>query len=306
LDARARRLLGLIQAAAPTAGDDELMSLRRATDALADFAAPPPAVDREDLILSLPGRLLPARAYSPLPAGGAPLPGLVYFHGGGLISGGLASHDSLCAELSHTAECRIFAVDYRLGPEFRFPAAHDDARDAVNAIAGRAGELGVDLAHFGVGGDSAGGNLAAFAVTRSDAPLRLLFLLCPVLDMLAREPSRRELGSGFLIEEATMQRYWAHYKVEGLASDDARVAPLRAGGFSAYPPTRIHSAEYDPLKDEAAAFAAAIAAAGGQSQSRVYEGLIHHFYGLTAVIPSARAALAMIGADLADGLARAG
>ena len=302
LDPRARRFLGLIQAASPGRDYDELAALRRATDALADFAALPPSVDHRDLTLQLPGRTLNVRAYAPLGAANAPLPGLIYFHGGGLISGGLASHNSLCAELADAAKCRIISVDYRLGPEHRFPAAHEDALDAVRAFAVRSEEFGLDVARLGVGGDSAGGNLAAYAARRAGAKLKLLFLLCPVLDALAREPSRFELRAGYLIEEATMERYWAHYKVEGLSSDDPRVAPLRGGAFTDYPPTRIHTGQYDPLKDEGAAFCREIAAAGGDARLVEHEGQIHHFYGLTGVIPSARAALAQIGADLSAGL----
>ena len=302
LDPRARRFLGLIQAASPGRNDDELATLRRATDALTDFAAPAPNVDRKDVSLQLPGRALAARAYSPAGAADEKLPGLIYFHGGGLISGGLDSHDFLCAELADAGKCRVIAVDYRLGPEHRFPHAHNDARDAVAAIASAAEDFALDPERLGVGGDSAGGNLAAYAARHAGVKLRLLFLLCPVLDLLAREPSRFELGRGYLIEEPTMERYWALYKSEGLESDDARVAPLRAETFDGYPPTRIHTGQYDPLKDEGTVFARAIAAAGGHVRLHEHAGQIHHFYGLTGVIPSARNALAQVGADLAAGL----
>ncbi len=231
-----------------------------------------------------------------------PLASLVWFHGGGLVSGGLDTHDSLMAELAAAARCRVVAVDYRLAPEHRFPAAHDDALDALNAIHARCEEMAIDPARLGVGGDSAGGGLAAYAAVRTRASLKLLFLLCPVLDPLARERSRFELGTGHLIEESTMERYWALYRDGEIESEDARVAPLRAENFVDYPPTRIHTAEYDPLKDEGAALAREIAAAGKPARLEEHAGLIHHFYGLTGVIPSARAALAKIGADLAEGL----
>ena len=298
LDSRARRFLGLIQAASSGRQENEVATFRRATQALAEFAAPAPEVDRVDLQLNVP-----VRAYAPRGAGRAVLPGLIYFHGGGLISGGLDSHDGLCAELAHAAQCRLIAVDYRLGPEHRFPAAHDDALEAVELIAWRAADFAIHPDRLGVGGDSAGGNLAIHASHSSGARLALLFLLCPVIDMLGRESSRFELGRGYLIEEATMERYWALYKSRGLASDDERVAPLRGGGFADYPPTRIHTGQYDPLKDEGAALCRAILAAGGDARLVEHQGQIHHFYGLTAVIPSARGALARIGTDLAEGLA---
>jgi acetyl esterase len=301
LDSRARRLLNLIEAASP-GRDDGVAGLRRATEALADFANPPPDVERRDLELHLPARRLSARAYAPTRAGETRLPGLVYFHGGGLVSGSLASHDAIAAELADAARCRVIALDYRLAPEHRFPAAHDDAFEALGAIASAADDFGLDRARLGIGGDSAGGGLAVAAALRARIPLKLLFLLCPVLDPLAREPSRSELSRGYLIEEATMERYWALYCAEGQSNDDPRVAPLRAGDFASLPPTRVHTAEFDPLKDEGSALVRAVRAAGGEASSTEHAGLIHHFYGLTAVIPAAKAALARIGADLGEGL----
>ena len=304
IDPRARRLLSLIAAASKAPGqEEEAVVLRRATQSLADFAAPPPPVDRRDLTLELPGRRLAARAFAPLDAGERKLPGLVYFHGGGLVSGGLESHDALCAELAHAGGCRLIAVDYRLAPEHRFPAAHDDAHDALAAIHETARSLAIDPDRLGVGGDSAGGGLATAAAFHAGFAIKLLFLLCPVLDPLAREPSRFELAQGYLIEEATMERYWALYRLDDLSSDDPRVAPLRNSNFSVLPPTRIHTAEFDPLKGEGDALARAIVAAGGDARHLEHQGLIHHFYGLVGVIPAAKMALASIGADLAEGLA---
>ncbi len=189
------------------------------------------------------------------------------------------------------------------GPNIAFRRRTTTLATPCSAVGARAREFAIDPARFGVGGDSAGGGLAASAASRSDLPLKLLLLLCPVLDWLAREPSRFALGQGYLIEEATMERYWALYRIDGLASDDERVAPLRAADFSSYPPTRIHTAEFDPLKDEGAALARAIGKDGGDGFCYEHPGLIHHFYGLTSVIPAARAAMARIGEDLAEGLA---
>jgi acetyl esterase/lipase len=289
--------LGLLGAAAREKNSTrEVEDLRHATMALADFAAPPPQVLREDR----PFEFSRARIYSPAGAGGA-LPGLVYFHGGGLVSGGLDSHDAICASLSAAASCRVIAVDYRLGPEHRFPAAHNDALAAVKTIASAPEAWGVDGAKLGVGGDSAGGALAAFSA-RANIRVKLLFLLCPVLDPLARENSRFELGQRFLIEETTMQRYWALFRSENLAPDDERVAPLRAKNFAGLPPTRIHVAEFDPLRDEGIAFGGKIRQAGGDARVVEHKGLIHHFYSLTAVIPRAKEAMRAVGEDLADGL----
>ena len=303
LDPRARRWLAFVEAASKSSNEDEVARLRRATSSLADFAAPAPPVERREWAIEAPGRRLAARLYAPAGADDSSLPGLVYFHGGGLVSGGLESHDALCAELAAAAQCRLVAIDYRLGPEYRFPAAHDDAREALRAVCAAAQALAIDPARLGIGGDSAGGGLATAAALDAGFPLKLLFLLCPVLDPLAREPSRFELARGYLIEEATLERYWALYQIDDLSPDDPRVAPLRGANLSVLPPTRIHTAEFDPLKGEGDALARAIVAAAGEARRIEHAGLIHHFYGLTGVIPAARAALAEIGADLAEGLA---
>lgn len=303
LDPRARRFLDLIAGAAREPGDDELEAFRRATDGLAEFAAPPAPVEREEHVFDLAGRRLKARVYAPLGAGADLLPGLVYFHGGGLVSGDLDSHDAICASLADAGSCRVIAVHYRLAPNHRFPAAHDDAREVLQAVAADPGTWRVDPARLAVGGDSAGGGLAVTAARDSGLALKLLLLLCPVLDPLAREPSRFALARGFLIEEATLERYWALYRSAGVTPDDPRVAPLRAAHFRGFPPTRIHGAEFDPLKDEGELLARQIRAAGGEASAVVHAGLIHHFYGLTAIIPAAREALRVVGEDLRQGLA---
>jgi acetyl esterase/lipase len=297
LDSRARRFLDLLNATSrEKASEDEVERFRRAIRGLADFAMPPPEVLRAERRMGF----LRARTFSPVGVEGA-LPGLVYFHGGGLVAGGLESHDAICAALADAASCRVIAVDYRLGPEHRFPAAHNDAVAALKAVADAPEAWGVDPNKLAVGGDSAGGGLAAYAARCAGVALKQLFLLCPVLDPLAREPSRFEFKQGFLIEEAQMERYWALYRTVGLAPDDERVAPLRAKDFSGFPPTRIHIAEYDPLRDEGIAFGARIRDTGGQALLREHKGLIHNFYGLTAVIPRAREALQGVGEDLAQG-----
>jgi acetyl esterase len=244
---------------------------------------------------------IPLRLYSPEGLAEVELPGLIFFHGGGLVSGDLDTCDSLCSSLSHLGRCRVIAVDYRLAPESRFPAAHDDALAAVMAVAATPSRWAIDGTRLGVAGDSAGGNLATSAARRAGAAgvqLALQFLLCPVLDPLARTPSRRDLASGHLIEEATMRRYWELYRIEGLAPDDPRVAPLRVGHFAGAPPALIHTAEYDPLRDEGALYARALANAGVPVRHLSHPGMIHHFYGLGAVIPAAQTALAAIGAEL--------
>jgi acetyl esterase/lipase len=300
LDPRARRFLDLIAAGAGArVGAPTLQELRAATDGLASFAAPPPPVERCDDVVAA-GRVA-VRFYAPPGSRDAQLPGLLYFHGGGWISGGIASHDAICATLAALGLCRVIAVDYRLAPEHRFPAALDDGRAALGAIAARPRRYGVDPRRLGIAGDSAGANLAVVLAREASAPLALQLLLCPVLSPLGATPSRAGLTAGWLIEAATMAAYWDFYRRADLSPDDPRVAPLNGGDFAKLPAALIHVAEFDPLRDEGEAYAAALTAAGGRAELTVHAGLIHHFYGLGGVVPAAQAAFVRI----CDGLKRA-
>ncbi|MGO4870401.1 MAG: alpha/beta hydrolase [Roseiarcus sp.] len=307
LDRRARRFLDLLAASArESAGAPDLGDLRRATVGLAAFAGRAPEVERRDECLPDHAPALALRHYCPPGRAEAELPALVYFHGGGWISGGLESHDALCATLAGRGDCRVIAVDYRLAPEHRFPAAIEDGVAALGAIGADPQRFGVDPGRLAIGGDSAGANLAVVVARASGARLALQVLLCPVMEPLGRTRSREELASGYLIDEATMARYWDDYRVEGLAPDDPRVAPLRADSFSDLPPALIHVAEFDPLRDEGELYAAALARYGVRVALTTHAGLIHHFYGLGAVIPAAQAALERIGDELREAFAGIG
>jgi acetyl esterase/lipase len=307
LDRAARRLLDALNAAAsPDPGAPSVARLRAAATELAKFAAPPPPAERAETRLELEGRSLRLRLYAPPGRGDELLPGLIYFHGGGLVAGDLDSHDALTAALAAGAGCRVVAVDYRRAPEARFPAAHDDAVAATLAALRDPARFRLAPGRIGVGGDSAGGQLAALATraaTQAGLSPALQFLLCPVMDPLARAPSRLALAKGWLIDEATMRAYWDAYRIDGLDPADPRVAPLAAADFRALPPALIHVAAGDPLCDEGEAYAQALRAAGVPVRLTRHSGLIHHFYGLTAVIPAARAALAAAIEELAEAFA---
>ncbi|HXT09714.1 MAG TPA: alpha/beta hydrolase fold domain-containing protein [Roseiarcus sp.] len=294
LDRAARRFLdALNRVASPKAPTVE--SLRAAALALVPLASPAPPVERRDDALGA----LRLRLYCPPGRADDALPGLVYFHGGGLVAGDLDSHDSLAANLAAGAGCRIVAVDYARAPEAKFPAARNDAIAATLAAARDPGRF--RLARVGVGGDSAGGQLAALAALAArdaGAPLALQLLLCPVMDALARTASRTALAEGHLLTEATMRAYWDAYRIEGLQPDDARAAPLAAADFSGLAPAIVHVADGDPLCDEGADYALRLSAAGVPCRLTRHAGLIHHFYGLGAVIPAARDALADVIAEL--------
>jgi acetyl esterase/lipase len=307
LDRAARRFLDLARASAPdTTADPSLTDIRRTTEALATFSHDELKRDIEtrDAILSGGATEIPVRLYSPRSKQEAMLPGLVYFHGGGWLSGSLESHDGICRALADEGDCRIIAVDYRLAPEHPFPAALEDGAAAILKVASKADELRIDRRRIGVAGDSAGGNLAATLcrALRDQAAIALQLLLCPVLDAHGRTPSRRALAQGYFLEERTMVRYFDHYRIAGLAPDDPRVSPLRAPDFRGLPRTRIHAAEFDPLKDEAALYAERLATDGVDARLTIHKGMIHHFYGLGDVIPYARRALEMIGAEIREAL----
>ncbi|UDL93769.1 alpha/beta hydrolase [Lichenihabitans sp. PAMC28606] len=250
---------------------------------------------------------LPARCYTPMDAPDGPMPGLVFFHGGGLVAGDLDTHDAFCRSLAVVAACRVIAVAYRLAPEHRFPAAVDDAVAATTAILGDASAWGLDRARIGVAGDSAGATLATVvAAADSDTAtprLRLQVLLCPVLDLVVRRPSRLDFGQGYMLDQVTMDRDLAAYLPPGIDPADPRVSPLHRDDLAGLCPALIHTAAFDPLRDEGLAYAERLTAAGVPVRHTCHPGMIHHFVALTGLIPAAAIALSAIGAEIRAALA---
>jgi acetyl esterase/lipase len=246
--------------------------------------------------------MLRLRVYTPLAATATELPGLVFFHGGGLVAGSLDSHDPICRSLSNASGCRLIAVDYRLAPEHPFPAAIGDAYAATCAIARRAREFGIDAARLAVGGDSAGATLAAvvsqMAAASGEPPLALQVLLCPIMDFGAQTGSRRDFAAGYFVDQATLEHDLRHYLGSEGDPTDPRVSPLRAGELGALPPACIHTAEFDPLRDEGAAYAERLRGAGVRTHYHCHPGMIHLFYGMGALVPYAAKAYECIGADI--------
>jgi acetyl esterase/lipase len=269
-------------------------------------AGPSPAATVEERIVAGAEESLAARLYVPEARSQTLQPGLVYFHGGGLVAGSLDTHDGLCRTLADAAGCRVVSVDYRLAPEHPFPAAVEDACAATAWIAVNADSFGIDVARLAVGGDSGGGTLAAvvchWARDRGAPQIALQLLLCPVLDFAEISASRRTYARGYLLDQATMDSDLAHYLDKRTNLDDPRVSPLRAANLGGLPPALIHTAEFDPLRDEGAAYAARLVAAGVRVRHTCHAGLIHHFYGMTGLIPLARTAVAEIGAELSAAL----
>lgn len=277
--------------------------MREGLAGLAAFAGSTQAPDVDERDETLIGGAIPIRVYSPAARSLESLPGLIYFHGGGWLSGDLGSHGAICRALAATGQCRVLAVDYRLAPEHRFPAAIEDCIGAVEAVMAQPAHFGLDPRRIGVAGDSAGGNLAVIVCQLAKARglrIALQVLLCPVMDALGRTRSRQAFGIGYFLEERTMVRYWEHYRIEGLDPDNPLVSPSRATDFSNLPPALIHTAEYDPLSDEGALYAIELARAGVEVHHCQHPGMIHHFYGLGGAIPYAATALAAIGAEIRE------
>jgi acetyl esterase/lipase len=238
------------------------------------------------------------------------LPAIIYFHGGGLVAGSLDTHDTLCRVLAEGCGATVIAVGYRLAPEHKFPAAIGDAEAATDWVFAHAAALAIAPDRIAVAGDSGGGTLAALVCQagrgRAAPPVALQLLLCPVLDFGVESPSRREFAERYLLDRATLDRDFAHYAPGNLDRMDPRVSPLRATRLAGLPPALIHTAEFDPLRDEGAAYAERLREAGVPVRYTCHPGMIHHFYGLTSVIPAARKAVEAICREMRSALAEAG
>jgi acetyl esterase/lipase len=305
LDARARRFLDTLAAMNPPSALALSVEERRAGLAhlLSFFGAPDEVAAVDELELPGPAGALAARAYTPIGTHlGQRLPGMVYFHGGGLVAGSLDTHDPVCRSLSNASGCRVLSVAYRLAPEHRFPAALADGCAAVEWIAAHAEELNVDRERLGLAGDSAGATLAAVVchslTVTGQRPLAFQFLLCPIMDFAAESDSRRSLAQGYLVDRDTLEHDLKHYLAPGTDRADPRVSPLRAADVSGLPPTIVHTAEFDPLRDEGQAYAERTQQAGVRTLYRCHPGMIHIFYGMRGLITYAGVAFAQMGADI--------
>jgi acetyl esterase len=310
LDPRVKRFLDVLAASQPPNALNTTVAERRlGLTELMKLAGPTPAVGHvEDRTLPGPGtQELVVRIYTPLGATPKIQPGLIYFHGGGLVAGTVATHDWIARTLANSGACRVVSVDYRLAPEHPFPAALDDALAAVTHIAAHAVHFGIDGSRLGICGDSAGGTLAAAtaqAVARIGSPrLALQVLICPILDYSRATPSRRDLASGYLIDQATLDHDLLHYAPPGADPADPRISPLRADDVAGLPLTLIHTAEFDPLRDEGRDYFERLRRAHSAVSYTCHPGMIHLFYGLGAVIPYARTAFEQIGGEIRAALA---
>jgi acetyl esterase len=260
----------------------------------------------EDRDLPGPGGAIPVRLYAPKGSGAARLPGLIYFHGGGGVFGSIASHDSFCRVLANAGACRVVSVGYRLAPEHKFPAAVADAFAATCRIAEQARDFRIDPRRLATGGDSIGGGLAAvvcmMARDAGGPNIALQLLLCPAMDMSKNSDSRVALAAGYFLNQATIDWTVQHYCPPGADLTDPRISPLLIEDLSGLPPAQVHTAEFDPLRSEGAAYAERLRGAGVAVRHTCHAGMIHHFYAMGGVIPYARTAVAAAGAAIRDAL----
>jgi acetyl esterase len=270
--------------------------------------APPPVARTRELRAEGPHGAIPLRLYRPLgSADTATLPVLVYYHGGGWVIGDLDTHDTLCRELANSAGCAVVAVDYRMGPEHRFPAAVDDCIAATHWVHAHASELRIDAARLAVGGDSAGGNLAAVVsiAARESGDLAIAFqlLIYPATDQHRNAPSHTSNGQGYLLTTETMNYFTGHYIADPALYNDWRASPLLHPDLAKLPPALVLTAGYDPLRDEGAAYAEALTAAGNRATYVCYERQIHGFITMGKVLDEANSAVALCAAELKRALA---
>ena len=245
-----------------------------------------------DFTIPGPGGPIPVRLYRPEPA--SPAPVLIYFHGGGWVIGDIESHDHVCRGLANATPCVVISVDYRLGPEARFPAAVEDAYAATEWIANHADELGIDGGRIAVGGDSAGGNLAAVVtqLARDGSGPRLIYqlLVYPGTDMRMAWPSVEENADGPLLTKAAMDWFVSHYLRSEADRNDPQASPLLASSLRDLPPAFILTAECDPIRDEGEAYAARLRESGVAVEMKRYAGMPHGFFSFFAVLAGGKAA----------------
>ena len=310
LDPESQRLIDLMAAAnrpawnslSPQAARDLYLSLRPGAQ-----GPRPGEVKVADRTIPGPAGELPVRIYRPT---GAPtdvkLPALVYAHGGGWVFGNLDSHDVLCAQLAIEAGIVVFHIDYRLAPEARFPAAFDDVVAGLKWVAANGPSIGIDSSKLAIGGDSAGGNLAAavaiWARDHGGPKLLMQLLAYPVTDAVGRADSYRRYEDGYGLNAATMEWFFDHYAPNKSQRGDWRLSPIRAASLAGLPPALVVTAGYDPLCDEGRAYAARLHKEGTQADLVEFGGMLHGFLSSPMLLHGARRGTSLCAAALREAL----
>jgi acetyl esterase len=291
LDAEARTLLDLMDQAAKE-GRPLLHTLpyktgRAAVDKLSeDSEAPPPQVAAvDDGGFTGPGGEIHFRRYRPLGVAAGLLPTLIYYHGGGFVIGNIETHDSTCRRLANKSCCQVISIDYRLAPEHPFPAPIEDGLAAFRQVRDNAVSFGADATRIAVGGDSAGGAMAAVVCQLcrdAGEPMPAFqMLIYPATDSSRESRSRREFAEGYFLTRELIAWFWKAYVQTGVDLADLRLSPLLAKDLGGLPPAFVLTAGYDPLRDEGRAYADRLIDAGIKTTYVNYPGTIHGFFSLT-------------------------
>ena len=266
----------------------------------ASTPTPPQIGSVKDVTAQGPHGAIPLRVYRPAGvADGTRVPAYLFFHGGGWVIGDVNTHDVLCRQLTAASGASVISVDYRLAPEHKFPAAADDSWAATTWVVAHAAELGLDASRLAVGGDSAGGNLAAVvALMARDAggpAIKLQTLIYPVTDVMRETRSYGDFADGYLLTRDSMRWFIAHYLPSGDQARDWRASPLRAPSLAGLPPALIITAGFDPLRDEGEMFAGRLRDAGNMVDYVCYGGMVHGFAGMGKLIDTAQRVVALVG-----------
>jgi acetyl esterase len=294
LDPQVKALLDQMAAAKQPAFHSQTPAdARKSMNAMLEALGNGEAVHKtEDRKIPSPDGDIPVRIYTPSVK---PNGILVYFHGGGWVVGDLDSHDYVCRALTNAAGCTVVAVHYRLAPEHKFPDAPEDCYAATNWVSKNAAALGSDANHIAVGGDSAGGNLAAavslMARDRGGPKIRHQMLIYPATDAAMNTASQNEFTQdGFVLSKLDMKWFWGHYLKNPKDGENPYASPSRAKDLRNLPPAHVITAEHDPLRDEGEAFAEQLKTAGNKVKLKRYGGVMHGFVSLQAMIDQGKTA----------------
>ena len=292
-DPHVERLMRMLEAGREAVAVYDPLARRRGLEQLAVMAGSigaPPCQTEEVSLDGVPN----VRIYRPS-SSGMPQPGLVFFHGGGFVTGSLDTHDGVCRRLALGSQRIVIAVSYRLAPEAGYPAAHEDALAAVQAVVRNAALLGIDPDRLALAGDSVGGNLAMTAclalAPSHDVRIDRLGLMCPILDLERTSPSRTRYATGHFVDMDAVRRDFELYCPDPEIRAAVGASPLRAYDLSALPPTIIHTAERDPFLDDGEDLAARLEALGRKVVYVRHDRMIHYFYALPGLIPAAAPAM---------------
>jgi acetyl esterase len=286
VDALAALNLKPVEESTPAEARESMKSRTAALGPVEDVAAV------ADHRVPVAGGEIALRLYSP--GGPGPHQALVFYHGGGWVIGDLDTHDGICRSLANAARCAVASVDYRMAPEHRYPVAAEDSYAGFQWVLGHAARLGIDPRRVAVGGDSAGGNLAAVVSLmardrKAPAPI-FQALVYPVTDCNLDTPSYRENATGYILTREGMRWFFGHYLAREEQGREPYASPLRATSLAGLPPALVQTAEYDPLRDEGEAYAARLRDAGVPVTVTRYPGVFHGFLRMTNILDKARAA----------------